>query len=211
MPIRPLALALALLAVPASAASHTLPIRHRALATARLVEGSGRLQVDVMLWMQLPPGAHARRLLARYDVNRSGRFDPAEATLLADDRGAEVVGGFFLEADGRAAKPGGAKSSARLEDDGGLSIAVLLTYDLPPPGPGGARLALRLRPSTPRPGPVHPRACAAELSALPPLVLAEASAPLDVDRRVAGPAPLRPGGPGLAVRVAPAPPPAAEP
>jgi hypothetical protein len=162
------------------AAAHTLPVEQKALATARL-EG-GALRVDVMLWMQMPKGVAVERLVARFDLNHDGRLEPAEATLLADEQGPAAVGGFVLQADGRPVKPTGAESSARLEPDGALSVAVLLSYALPP---APARLALTLRPGH---APIE-----GEWSVLPPLVQA-------------GPAPPGPivaGGPGLVVRVAP--------
>lgn len=163
------------------AAAHTLPVERRALATARLEAGA--LRVDVMLWMQLPKGEAVERLVARFDLRRDGRLEAAEARLLADEQGPAAVGDFVLQVDGRPMKPTAAESSARLEPDGALSVAVLLSYTLPT---APARLALTVRPSA------APARIDGEWSVLPPLVQAEP----------APPGPLRPGTPGLVVRVA---------
>jgi hypothetical protein len=178
----------AALLLASGAAAHTLPVERRALASARL-EG-GALHVDVMLWMHTPKGAEVERLVARFDLKRDGRLEPAEAKLLADEQSPAVIGGFVLLADGKPVKPAAAEASARLEPNGALSSAVLLSYALPA---APVRLALTLRAER---GRHHHHAVEGEWSVLPPLVQ-QAPAP---------PAPIVPGGPGLAVRVAPPPP-----
>jgi hypothetical protein len=196
LPPTRISLLLLLWALPASA--HTLPIRHRVLATARLE--AGRLRADVLLWMQLPAGEHVERLMARYDLNRDGRLAEPEGAMLADDLGPEVVGSFVLRAGGASARPADAKSSARIEADGALSVVVLLSYDL---GAPDAVLSLVLREGAPPPREGHERQYVGEWTVLPPLALRATNGPLDPDGRAAGPVPLEPGGAGLEITISP--------
>ncbi len=161
-----------LLALPAPAEAHKGKEGRGALATVRLEkakDGKEQIRVDALVWLRLPAGDRARSLRARFDLNRSGRLESAEAKLLGDELGAEVIGGYVLRYRGGGLTPVDAKPSARLEPDGALTLLALLSYPPIPPAEEGADLAIGVLPPTRGKGKDLRRPIEAEIRVNPPL------------------------------------------
>jgi len=188
---RPLlpALVAALLCAGPALGHQTRTVR-TAKASARAVAGG--VGLDVMLVMRLA-GARAEAFRARFDVDRSGRFEPGEAALAGDSLATEAIGGFFVRFDGVATAPAEARSRARIADADAVEVAVLLSWPVTVAG----EVQLASRAGRDRAGaPV----IVARFAALPPLTLVESAPPSTSG--VAGPTPLLPGGDGLRATVA---------
>ncbi len=180
------ALLAGLLAAPALA--HQKRAVRTATASARPVADA--VALDVMLWLRFA-GERADAFRARFDVDRSGRFEPAEAALAGDSLAPEAIGGFFVRFDGAARPPKTAEAKARIADGDAIEVAVLLSWA---PHPARA-VELASRAGRDREGaPV----IMARFAALPPLRLVSSR---PASGGVAGPAPLLPGGDGLAVEL----------
>lgn len=188
--LAPPVLALVLLALATPAHAHKNLGARKVMATARL-DGEA-LALDVMVWMRIA-GPRARALAARYDLDRSGALEPAEAALAGDALAPEAIGGFYLRRAGVAQPPRSAEARARITD-GGVEVAVLLGWSLGALG-DGAPIELASRAGRDRP---NAPTLVAELAALPPLALTREAGPLDggVAR-----GPLVPGRTTLAARV----------
>ncbi len=167
--LTPLLLAPLLLATPAPA--HENLGARKAVATARL-DGE-TLALDVMVWMRVA-GPRAKALAARYDLDRSGAFEPAEAAIAGDALAPEAIGGFFVRRGGTARPPASAEARARITD-GGVEVAVLLGWSLGALGEGDA---IELASRTGRDRPNAPT-LVAELAALPPLTLTREAGPIE--------------------------------
>lgn len=182
-PVALLALAAALTTAPATA--HEKRAVRTATATARAVDAG--VELDVMLWLRFA-GPRAEGFRARFDVDRSGQLEAGESALAGDALAAETIGGFFVRFDGAARPPDRADAKARIDDQDGLEVAVLLSWAATP----ASALQLAARPGRDKDGaPV----IVARFAALPPLRL------LDADPPGGRPTPLMPGGEGLKVRV----------
>lgn len=180
---------LALLALPAAA--HQQRVARTATATARVAADGAGIELDVLLWLRFA-GPRAKAFRARFDLDRSGRFEAGEAALAGDALAAEAIGGFFVRFDGAGRAPDKAEARARIGDADGIEVAVLLGWSAAP----AASIELAARAGRDRAGaPV----LVGRLDALPPLrvMAGEPATP----RASAGPAPLMPGGPGLAVKL----------
>lgn len=169
--MRRLAPLLLALAVFAPAHAHKDLGARKAVATARL-DGEA-LALDVMVWMRVA-GPRAEALAARYDLDRSGAFEPAEAAIAGDALAPEAIGGFFVRRGGVARPPASAEARARITD-GGVEVAVLLGWSLGALGEGDA-IELASRPGRDRP---NAPTLVAELAALPPLALTREAGPVD--------------------------------
>jgi hypothetical protein len=137
------------IAMPSLAEAHKGKDERGALATVRFErtkDGKEQIRADVLLWLRLPPGERVRSLRSRFDLNRSGRLESAEAKLLGDELGAEVIGGYVLRYRGGGMRPTEAHPSARFESDGALTVVALLSYPPIPPSPDGAELAIGVLP-----------------------------------------------------------------
>lgn len=183
-----LALLAATLLAPAAHAHQKRDAR-KALATARLADGG--VALDVMLWLRIA-GPRADAFRARFDLDRSGRLEPAEAALAGDALAPEAIGGLLARFDGAARPPKGAEAKARIAEDGALEVAILLTWT---PSPAGA-IELAVRRDREKPG---APAVIAELAAILPLRVLGATP--RTTGAIAGPAPLLPGAPGLTARL----------
>jgi hypothetical protein len=85
--------------------------------------------LDAMIWIRVT-GSRARRLIATYDLNRSGRFEASEATLVGNLLGVEAVGGFYVQQGKTRIKPTRAETQARTGGIDVVEVAALLNYPL---------------------------------------------------------------------------------
>lgn len=185
----PLTALIATLCLAGPALAHQKRAVRTAAASARPVAGA--VALDVMLWLRFA-GERAEAFRARFDVDRSGRFEPAEAALAGNSLAPEVIGGFFVRFDGAARPPESAEAKARMADDDAIEVAVLLSWA--PHAAGSVQLASRAgrdREGAP--------VIMARFAALPPLQLVAPDPPLTGG--IAGPAPLLPGADGLTVKL----------
>ena len=162
----------AALACPAAALAHKGKEKRGALATVRLEktkEGKEQIRVDALVWLRLPASERVRSLRARFDLNRSGRFESAEAKLLGNELGAEVIGGYVMRYRGGGLTPQDARPSARFEEDGALTLLALLSYPPIPPSSDGADLAIAVLPPLRAKGRDLRRPLSAEIRVNPPL------------------------------------------
>ena len=184
------------LGVCAPAFGHDLGVRHRAIGTVSAADSG--LSVSVMMMMEVRQGARAERLMARFDVNRSGALEPVEAQALASELGAEAVGGFVLRFEGKAAAPAGIEAKAATTREGGLMVALLMRYTLPATKGRVEMAVLASTPTRIKPSPVS-----IELQAEGSVAMVASSAPPAADAAVIGPMELKPGGAGAWIEVAP--------
>ena len=113
---------------PALVLGHELEPRHS--ASIQIVPSEEGWTVNAALLMELPPDPRSRRLIAQYDLNRSGSIDAAEGKLLADALGPETVGGFVLMADEGAPVPDLVEGSAVSDGEGRIRVGIVLSYSL---------------------------------------------------------------------------------
>lgn len=137
--LAPLALfALALLALPPRAASHELPSERAMILQLRAD------RVEVMLIHDEPPGERVDLLLARYDFDRDGELSPSEGQLAGAAWLGYAIDGVTLEVVGEAPASHPPQIKFKRTEDGGLAMAALLRFDVPPLAAGAAR-TLRVR------------------------------------------------------------------
>lgn len=184
--VRALLIAAALLALPAAA--HEKRAVRTAAGTVRAAPGG--VELDVLVGLRFA-GPRAAAFRARFDVDRSGQLEAGESALAGDALAPEAIGGLFARFDGAARPPAKAEARARVDREGAVEVAVLLSW----PAAQAEVIELAARAGRDRPGAPAP---VAHLSALPPLALVVGeSKPAG---RV-GPTPILPGAPGLTVRV----------
>lgn len=188
-----LALNIALLALAWSSLlqAHEREEDHRVITTARLSEKGAH--VDALLMMQVPEGERAKKLLAQYDLNRSGKIDGVESQALGARLGAEAVNGYVLRYGDRSLQPRDLKVSATITEAGGILLYYLFSYDLPALDPN-AKLAVHVLKKPGGNSPVPSMPFAVEMQAAAPLKITASSVPLAPDAPVTVPSMVSPGG-----------------
>lgn len=194
-----------LLAAPVSAHQNTEKIRAIAsLHPADLVTPTGPWVADVLILHEIPRGDRAQRLMARFDLDRSGELSPLEAQALAAEIGPESVGGYVLRFDERAPRPTSLQTTATVTEGGGIAVALMLVYDLPACAGVSCRLAIDVLRSPGGDTPVVSRPMVVEIQVARSLRLVASSHPLAPDAPVVG-GKVEPGEGGVWVDVSPTP------
>jgi hypothetical protein len=88
-------------------------------------------RVEIMLTYYRPAGDQVDLLKARYDLNKNGKIDKSEAPLAGQVWLKPALAGLQFEVVGEAPKAHSPEIKFREEEDGGLSMAALVRYDLP--------------------------------------------------------------------------------
>ncbi len=106
------------------AAAHEVPSQQTVRGTVRAEAGGAAL--DLMTTWSVP-GASAAWIAARFDLNRDGRFEPAEGALAAAAPAPRVEAPLHLRQGGAVAAPAARELAARLAQ-GRVEVAVLSTW-----------------------------------------------------------------------------------
>ena len=146
--------------------AHKTRVQRKALVTVRPVAQG--VAPELMIWMRLG-GARAKHFITQFDVNRDGRFSPMESKQAGDALGPEAIGGVYLALNDTVMTPSKAEVKAQLSEASTIEVAVLLSYDPRPLGPGA--LTVGARAGRDRQG-LHPHV--GEVGVLPPLWLRHA-------------------------------------
>jgi|GEM_PF-5939454 len=87
-------------------------------------------RIEIMLTYYRPAGDHVDLLKARYDLNKNGKIDRNEANLAGQVWLKPALSGLQFEVVGESPRARAPEIKFRDEDDGGLSMAALVRYDL---------------------------------------------------------------------------------
>jgi hypothetical protein len=96
-------------------------------------------RVEVMLVYLEPPGDLAELMLERFDLNRDGELQGAEATLAGGEWTGRVLEGLQFEVAGEKPRTHTPEIKFRREQRGALSAAVYARWDLEPLEEGQTR------------------------------------------------------------------------
>ena len=114
----------ALLQTPAPVSAHDRPEERGVLVQV------APDRVEIMLTYYRPAGDQVDLLKARYDLNKNGKIDSNEAPLAGQMWLGAALAGLQFEVVGESPAARPPELKFRDEDDGGLSMAALVRYDL---------------------------------------------------------------------------------
>ena len=155
-------------AILTQAAAHTRPPLRGVLITAKAA-APGRVQAQVMVWMQIPKSPKTKWLQAQHDLDRDGALSEGEGQMLGSALRQRILGSLQIQLGGRALQPSATDARGRLEPDGTLAVALLMTYEAPLAGQS-AEISARLVG-----GIKGEPAATVEMAAVPPAQLVDAS------------------------------------